>query len=117
MKPRLGFTLIGLVVVLAIIVILAGVVYGLVGAGSKGAGGEEKSIPARAIEKAESVECQSNLNQLRQAVTMYTMAGDPPPKSLDELNLGSISKCPVSGEAYGYDPATGRVWCTKHPKY
>lgn len=116
MGVRFGFTMIGLVVALAIIAILAGVVYGLVGSGGTGQG-EKKSIPARAIEKAESVECQSNLNQPRQAVSMQTMSGEPAPKSLEELNLGSISKCPVSGQPYGYDPATGRVWCREHPKY
>ncbi len=115
MSNRCGFTIIGMLVVLAIIGILAVGLYGL--GGDKGGEGEKKSIPARAIEKAESIECQSNLNQLRQVVSMQTMEGQPPPSSLAEMKLDVISKCPVSDKEYKYDPSTGRVWCETHPQY
>ena len=118
MSRHSGFTLIGMVVVLAIIGMLAVTMYGLGGKKDRGEGQtESKSIPARAIEMAESVECQSNLNQLRQMVSTYTMVGDPAPASLAELRMDYISRCPVSGKPYKYDPSTGRVQCETHPKY
>ncbi len=121
MGSKNGFTLISLLVVLALIGLLAVSLYGLGGkkdAGtSNGANGESQSIPARAIDKAEDVTCQSNLRQLRQGVSMYTMSGDPAPSSLADLKMDSITRCPISGKPYRYDPQTGKVWCETHPQY
>jgi len=110
-----GFALIELLVVLVIILILAGGYFGLRGKGKA----SEKSVPVRAMQKAESVECQSNLSQIRQNVMMETQTGEAPPARIDTGVTASISKCPVSGKPYGYDPQTGKVWCTTpgHEKY
>jgi len=114
-KARTGFVLVELLVVLAIILILAGSYLGFRGKGGK----QEKSIPAKSIEKAESVGCQSNLSQIRQSIQMDTAGGEAPPQRLDTGVTASISKCPVSGQPYSYDPQSGRVWCTTpgHEKY
>jgi len=114
-RSRNGFVLVELLVVVAIILILAGAYLGL----SRKGGKNEKSIPAKSIEKAESVECMSNLNQIRQSVQMDTATGEAPPARIDAGVTASISKCPVSGQPYGYDPQTGKVWCATpgHEKY
>jgi prepilin-type N-terminal cleavage/methylation domain-containing protein len=114
-RTRRGFVLIEILVVAAIILILAGAYLGLSRKGSK----QEKSIPAKSIEKAESVECMSNLNQIRQSVQMDTATGEAPPARIDTGVTASVSKCPVSGKPYSYDPQTGKVWCTTpgHERY
>lgn len=114
-RNRRGFALIEILVVLVIILVLAGGYLGLRGKGKS----NEKSVPVRAMQKAESVECQSNLNQIRQSVMMDTQTGEAPPARIDTGATASISKCPISGQPYGYDPQTGKVWCTTpgHEKY
>lgn len=111
-----GFALIEILVVLVIILLLASAYLGFHGRGNRG---ESKSVPARSIEKAESVECQSNLSQIRQSVMMDTQTGDPPPARIDTGATASISKCPVSGKPYTYNPQTGQVSCSTpgHEKY
>lgn len=112
---RTGFALIEILVVVAIILILAGAYLGF---GRKG-GKNEKTIPAKAIEKAESVECMSNLNQIRQNLQMETGTGEAAPERIDQGVTASISRCPVSNQPYNYDPRTVKVWCTTpgHERY
>ena len=57
--PRRGFALVELLVVVVIILILAGAYLGLRG---RGKGGGPETIPGKAMQKAESVACQSTLN-------------------------------------------------------
>lgn len=72
---------------------------------------------ATPTQRAESVECRSNLSQVRQAVTMYQSSNERLPASIQDLSAqgvtGSILSCPVGGAqyAYTYDPRTGRVQC------
>ena len=111
---RCGFALVEILVVIAIIALLAAAYVGF--AGGKG---KQKSIPKRAIEKAESVECRSNLNQIRQMIQMESADTGAWPARIDQGATATISRCPVGGQAYGYDPRTGRVWCTTpgHERY
>ncbi len=112
-----GFALIEIIVVLALLLIVAGAYYGLSHKGEKNA--PAKSIPAKAIEKAHSVECQSNLQQIRQMIQMEAATGEGFPARIDQGATASISRCPVSGQPYSYDPQTGRVWCSTpgHERY
>lgn len=107
---RAGALLIELLVVIVIIGILAALYFGA----RKGRGGAEqnKTTVGAAMDKAHSVECSSNLQQLRAAMQMKVSDEGTYPQSLDALGLGAIGKCPVSGKAYSYDPQTGKVWCT-----
>jgi len=114
------FTIIEILVVAVIIIVLASVLLrGYMGAGSKAPGG-----PATPQERARSVSCANNLQQIRYAIMMFQQTHDKFPTSLAETaSSGGLSdsmlKCDVSGKPYGYDPAQGRVWCTTpgHERY
>jgi hypothetical protein len=118
-RGRGGFALVELVVVIAIIIILASVYFGLVG---KGGAPGEKSLPGKVKERAVDTTCQSNLRQLRMNIDMAKMDSDSPPRSLEAAAQGlgeEFTKCPTSGQPYAYDPRTGDVRCTTagHEKY
>ena len=65
------------------------------------------------MEAGKKTECQSNLQQLRQAIQIAKDSGDGAPQSLSALGTQyrSMLTCPNSNQPYQYDPATGRVWC------
>jgi len=112
-----GNTLIGLLVVIAIIAILAVVV-------TTGGFGDRKStrkdglgttVQGAVRAKALDTSCTSNLQQIRMKIQMDMNTEDQAPASLQDLGLPSdMLKCPIGKEPYEYDPATGQVHC-KHP--
>jgi prepilin-type N-terminal cleavage/methylation domain-containing protein len=110
-----GFALVEILVVMVIIVVLAAVYFGVRGKPKEvepAFEGEAQSTLGKSIQKAESVECRSNLNQLRQMIEMATASsvdGASPPSLDPGWNLPM--KCPVSGYEYRYDPQSGHVWC------
>lgn len=77
------------------------------------------SIPGKALAKAETVDCKNNLQQLRASIQMDVDQGQQPPASLGAGPMASVSKCPITGNTYNYDPQTGKVWCTTsgHEKF
>lgn len=112
-----GVSLIGILVVVAILVYLGvQMIPRQTGTGIRGTTASSGKA-ATPIQRAHSVECQSNLNQIRQAITMYRTTNERPPASLADLKTmgvtASILSCPVGGSryAYWYDPRTGRVGC------
>ena len=75
--------------------------------------GGPTTIPGRSIEAAKAVDCKSNLRQLRYAIQMHGMETDKPPASLQEMGVAPKTlKCPVTEDAYRYDPRAGQVNCT-----
>lgn len=107
-------TLIELLVVTAIIVVVIALLYGRSPSGAGGVtspSGQAQTVPGVALEKARGIECQQNLQGLRQEIAAYRMDSEQPPASLDEIRGGAKS-CPVSGNPYVYDPQTGTVRCT-----
>ncbi|MCB8932101.1 MAG: type II secretion system GspH family protein [Fimbriimonadaceae bacterium] len=113
---RAGFTLVSTMITLVIILGLAVFFLRGTGAGSSRADGLGKTVPGAVRAKALDSECQNQLSQIRQSMTIFTNMGeDPNPESLAQLKLGSsFERCPVGKEPYVYDPATGKVRCA-HP--
>jgi hypothetical protein len=107
-----------MVVAVGIIVFAMWFLYFRSGSGSLSGGtteprfeGDATTPMGRAVQSAESVECRNNLAQLRQAITMdQTLEGSYPQALRADWNVAL--ECPVSGQSYQYDPATGEVWCT-----
>ena len=108
-----AFSLVELLVVMVLLVVAAAFILPHY-LGGKTMSGKTVKSP---ISASHDVECQEYLRQCRQAISMAKMGNDNEanPASLSEMReLSSISKCPVGGEPYQYDPKTGEVHCP-HP--
>lgn len=117
MKPnfrRSGQTLVGLIVVVAIIIAAAGI---YLSAKGKNPDGTESTKTAlrQSIDRSQEIALESNLNQIGQIVSMYKGDHDgKPPATLDELKRyakfpGEMWINPVDEKPLGYDPATGNM--------
>jgi type II secretory pathway pseudopilin PulG len=114
-----GQTLVATLLVLVIIAILAVVM--LRGSNTFGMGGKEEkgrpdgrggTMPGLVKARAEDTVCQSNLQQIRMAIQMQRTTNDEPPARLEDTKIGeNFYKCPLGGERYQYDAATGKVFC------
>jgi hypothetical protein len=117
-----GNSLVGLLVTLAIICILMVVVmkgsnmFGMGGSqASPRADGRGTTVPGLVKANAQDEVCRSNLTQLRQSLQITSTTEDRFPASLEDTHLGAtFYKCPMGGEPYDYNPATGEVHC-RHP--
>ncbi len=123
---RRGNTLVGMLVVVAIIAIMAAIFLGggqgsSLGVGeSKRADGKGRTVLGASMEAARDDVCRSNLGQIRSSIQIATTTDDEKPASLAELRgMSSVSSCPTGKEPYTYDPATGTVKCPHpgHGKY
>lgn len=120
-----GSSLVGVLVAVALVLVLV-IVFAL-GGGSLGlspasdkpaarADGKGETVVGRSLYTAKDEVCRSNLGQVRTAITIQTDPVDNTrPEAISDLQLPSeFLKCPVGGEPYEYDPATGKVRCP-HP--
>jgi len=118
---RAGQTLVGLLIVALIVIGLIVWFWGFGGRGSKATSPVAPPAPStiQAVrEKAESVQCRTNLSQIRQMILMFQTDNGRNPMSLRELRLpATMLRCPVTGQPYQYDPKTGKVRCPSHPNY
>jgi hypothetical protein len=113
---RRGFSLVEILVVCVLLVALGGgLAYFYMG---HGRGEKPGDIVHTPITKANDAVCQSNISQVRQALSMAQMSESDGkfPRSLTELKElpGEFLSCPTGHEPYLYDPATGQVHCV-HP--
>jgi len=80
---------------------------------------EPQSIPGRAIRKAEAVQCQENLRELRMMIEAAKTENEGKyPPNLESIQ-GSIKfrECPISHQMYTYNPETGELKCPYHTDY
>jgi len=116
MKRKSGQTLIASMIVIVIILILIVVFFGVNNKSPR----KDKlgaTTPGLARLAAKDEVCRNNLSQLRSALEIaHSGNGDEAySATLEETKLGrEFYYCPIGGERYVYDPATGRVHCP-HP--
>ena len=115
-KTRLAFGLVELLIVIAIMAVLAAIIYPRYFGAATMKDGKKVSTP---MSMSHDTECISNIRSVRQAIEA-AIAGDADstkPKSLSELKLpAEILKCAVGKEEYVYDPVAGTVKCP-HPSH
>jgi type II secretory pathway pseudopilin PulG len=116
---RSGQTLIGLIVVVALIIAMAGIYLSTKGKNPDGSTSTHTAL-RRSIDLAQEVALQSNLNQIQQIIGMYKgdNEGKPPP-SFEELKRyakfpAEMWTNPVDKKPLGYDPATGTMIVTPY---
>lgn len=129
LNNRGNWTLIGLLAAVAIIAVLAYVVFGSGGLSTVkedsallDKGSQKKTLVGKSLDTAKSVDCENRLRQIRSGVEMVKTSSTDgrPPATLKDAVPGvstSYFYCPVSEKAYVYDPATGRVQCPTHPTF
>jgi len=111
-----AFSLIEILVVVAIIVVLSSITYGVyIGGHSKNAPPGKAHSP---MERAKDVVCMSNLRSVRQCIEAEHASDSDAkfPGALTEIRAltPDLRACPEGKEPYQYDAATGRVHCV-HP--
>lgn len=113
-ERRRGQTLIGLIVVIAIIIAIAGIYLSQKGKNPDGSESTKTAL-GRSVDLAKEIELSSNLSQIQQIIAMYKGDNEGrPPVSLDELKSyakfpGEMWINPVDEKPLGYDPATGQI--------
>lgn len=118
-----GNTLVATLVTVAIILILVVVlfkgssVFGAAGgkAPSARADGHGTTVLGRVRYEAKDAVCQSNLSQVRTAISLAQQSNDEFPARLEDTKIGNdFYSCPIGHEPYTYNVQTGKVSCP-HP--
>ena len=114
MGAKRGFSLVEILVVLAVLAIIVAILAPRYLGSSKGPGGKPIESP---IQRGRSAACINNLSQLRGGLQIATLEEDAQrPQTLREVGRGfpeEMFSCPVGKQRYSYDPARGRIWCVQ----
>lgn len=115
---RNAFSLVELLVVIALIAVLGAGLYTFYAGKGSGKPGEAKT-PMTA---AHDSECLQNIRSVRQCISAEEATDDQKhPASLESIKAltADLRACPVGKEPYSYDPSTGTVHCAHpgHEKY
>lgn len=81
---------------------------------------EGETIVGQALARGKDSVCMDNLKQIRIGIQATQGGDEQPPAALTDIRLPqSMLACPIGGEAYLYDAATGKVKCPHpgHGKY
>jgi hypothetical protein len=132
-NKRGNWTLISMLVTVAIIIVVAAMYFhgGVPSPTSVKQGdplldasGGKVTVMGQALDAARGTNCRNQLSQIRQSVSAWksSTGSEQNPETMAELGLGvgaDYFKCPVTGEPYAYDPATGTVRCVNpgHANY
>ena len=123
LNNRGNWSLIGILVAVAIVVILAAIYLGgnnmttvkedssLLDKSS-----DKQTVVGKSIDTAKGADCRERLNQIRTGIATYkaSQGSEENPAALKDLQMGVSAdyfQCPVSGQAFNYDSATGQVQC------
>ena len=120
-------------IALLVVVLIIGVAAAVYCAGKGGVGSvDEKSqlldsksqkqtTVGKSIDTAKVADCRERLKQIRMGIENYKISSnDALPSALPDIGLGvgpDYFRCPVSGQSYNYDPATGAVSCPTHDNF
>ncbi|UCF70354.1 MAG: type II secretion system protein GspG [candidate division WOR-3 bacterium] len=106
-----GLSALSLIMSLLVVGLVAFLVIGYMS--GKGGGDSAAVSP---IERAQSVECLAQVKKIEIQVQMYSVQNGRYPETLEMVE--GISErdlhCPVTQNAYDYDPQSGRVSCPDH---
>lgn len=107
-----GMALISLIIALLLAAILAffAITY------YTGKKGEAEAPVSAPVERAKSIQCQSQIRKIETAIQMYYGENLRYPSTLRELEDLSEEDfyCPVMNNPYDYNPRTGKVTCPYH---
>lgn len=120
---RGNWTLIGLLVAVAIVVVLGAVYFGgasftSVDKDNKALdqASDKKTVVGQALDTAKGEDCRQRLNQIRAGISTYQASTGTEgfPATLKDIGMGVSTDyfyCPVNNQPYAYDPTTGKVSC------
>jgi len=102
--------IIGSLMVLALLIVVALQIY-------TGEKNQDIQTITKPIERASILQCRTQIRNLRTTIEMYSVQYGKYPADLRTLeNIDeSMRYCPVTRNAYSYDPETGKVTCPDHP--
>ncbi|MGQ9464706.1 MAG: hypothetical protein ACUVQ3_01760 [bacterium] len=95
-------------VIVAVLVYKAGTTYTR--------GRKENQTAVSPLERANILQCRAQIQKIEMAIQVYYSENNKYPERIDDLVSISPQEtyCPVTGQAYIYNPENGTVICPQH---